>query len=528
MAQKLRRQAGRQAGKTDCLGGRPAREAFALKLGLAVAALGLVGWNSNTVGVDVTHIAQWNPGTVDEPILVNRDNPWLQGWFNTTAGNSWNGIGQYSHQYSGTCNGTIRTYEFWSPPFNTDDWATPMRPVAGYQYTDSRASQLNWAVRSGNLVPENSYAVAQAHLCNNDGLATSPSATWFQLSPSVLVVPVVLVSWIRPGLEWPPAEQDFRARGRALFDFIPFKGSYTNTAPSQWNAANTAAPEPYYDPPDDIWTQCGIQFQVVAEFKFDAQKVPPPCNKTGNVQEFAEVGAVKNLIAGQIGAGAAEELLTLLAPVRAHFGYLGCSNFRGKGDLGDTHSLHIDRADSGPAPLVAHELGHVLGLTHVGTSTNLMCGQENCTGRTITQQQCNAARTRAGEFASRFREYNRKLGRIPASNPITVYYPDPHIVDPSLVSFPFTCCEVFGSKYWASVASCPGTVLPDAACTECCTLSESPVDVEFVRLGSCGGTILEASKCTSVCCSNGGSFQLVAQAECFAAGGTPIDREYCL
>jgi len=125
------------------------RRPLLVQVAIGLSAFALVGWNQNQVGVDPGHIAQWGNGTVNEPILVNRDNPWLQGWFNTTGGNWWNGIGQYSHQYSGSCNGTIRTYEFWSPPFEVDDWATPMRPVAGSQYTGGRiGSQLN-CIRSG-------------------------------------------------------------------------------------------------------------------------------------------------------------------------------------------------------------------------------------------------------------------------------------------------------------------------------------------------------------------------------------------
>lgn len=75
---------------------------------------------------------------------------------------------------------------------------------------------------------------------------------------------------------------------------------------------------------------------------------------------------------------------------------------------------------------------------------------------------------------------------------------------------------------------CPGSALPDAACTECCVVSESPVDVEFMRLGACGGATMTADQCNLVCCSMGAWTGFVAKAECQPNGGVPLEREYCL
>ncbi|MBK7584443.1 MAG: hypothetical protein IPI67_30090 [Myxococcales bacterium] len=404
-----------------------------------------------------------------------------------------------------------------------------MRPVQGSQSTGGwSGTQLNWAVRTGNLIPENSYAVAQAHLCGGIGLYPSPSATWFQLAPDVLVVPVVLISWIKTQpLAGPASEQDFLARGRALIDYIPFKGSNINSAPNPWNAADTAAPELWYEPPDDIWTQCGIQFQVVAGFKFDAEHESSPCDPNPQVMEFAEEASIRDLVAAAIGEPAKALLLDELQPAFAEFGFAHCSNYRGK----TSKNVHaqIDREDSDQATVLAHELGHVLlGAGHVSDPANLMCGAQPCNGHTLTPNDCSVARTKAAEFAERFRTYNRKLGRVPSSNPLTPLYPDPSIQDPAVVSFQWTCCENGGGKYWAPMMMCPGTALPDAACTECCVVSENPLAVQFMRLGSCGGATLAADQCTLVCCGAGAGAGFVAKAECLASGGIPLEREYCL
>jgi len=172
--------------------------------------LGISGWNDtgcggggplptgdNGVSVEPTHVDGLASGKPSNPIVVNRDNPWFQGWHSAPAGSWATGSGSiYANEFDGSCGGkglgTVSLYEFAPRPYEVDAWQTPLRPIFGHQSTSAFGQTwLNWAVRTGNFVPDDEYAVTQQNCAGH----TKP-ATWFRLASDVLVVPVILISWL--------------------------------------------------------------------------------------------------------------------------------------------------------------------------------------------------------------------------------------------------------------------------------------------------------------------------------------------
>ncbi|MCL4750266.1 MAG: hypothetical protein KJ015_08905, partial [Myxococcales bacterium] len=518
-----------------------------LKLGILAAALCLGGWNDGQVGVKTEHISSWGSGTLSSPIVVNRDNPWFEGWYSAPPGRWMFAAGTYSHVYSSSpfAGGHLRTFEFAEPSWNSiDDWQTPIRGdslhgYGGYQ-TPDEAGWLKWAMRSGNLVPGGLYAATLAYS------GPSGPSTWFKLADDVLVVPVVVIAWRK---NYPaagdPQWQDFRTRAAALFDFIPFQGSRTTNWPADWGESSFWFPEPtmwpwtkfesedptaYYDPPDDVWTQCGIQFQVVAAFMFDAPKQFEQYCYAGARHFYDADSERNNLIEGAVGQHGRKLLVTDLSPVFAEFGYLACSNFWGNWVVGSA-TFEIDRADaSPPSNLVAHELGHVLlGSGHSSAPGNLM-RPAPANDHGLDAFQCSTARAAARDFAARFWTFNRAIGRISAQNPYAPTYI--YGEDPGPVSMEYSCCQNGSEKSWEQAGVCllgGGDILPDQKCTVCCQIQQSPPDARFRPLGGCPepDVILE-DWCDQVCCEIDAQRQLMSRLKC---DNTPeaveVDKSLC-
>ena len=402
----------------------------ALRAGVVASVLVISGWNDkgcgggggpvpsgdNGVNVEPEHVDGLASGKPSDPIEVSRDNPWFQGWYTAPPGSWATGSGSiYSTQFDGACGGqglgTLSLYEFAPRPHEVDAWQTPLRPVVGTQSTGVFGQTwLNWAVRTGNFVPGNDYAVTQQNCAGH-----TKTATWFRLASNILVVPVIVISWLRPpgSLAGSPAEQDYGSRGRALFDFIPFHGQLTDTVPAGWKPQSSANPTANYDPPDDLWSRCGIQFQVLATFVFKRRQGDQTLDNcfAGN-NHFEFLVPRNKLIAQQVGPAAAA-LIANLEPVIASFGYLNCP--WGGHAVVDERVAEIDRAAptglNSERVVPAHELGHVLGLLHENElPLNLMYG-EGDPGTELTDDQCAVARGAATKLSDRYRTYNQAIRR---------------------------------------------------------------------------------------------------------------------
>lgn len=508
-----------------------------------MSLLGVCGWSNNQAGVKMSHISSWGAGTMTDPIVVNRDNPWLEGWYEAPPGRWMQASGTYSNAYSSSpfAGGFIRTYEFWEPSWNAvDDWQTPIRGDSlagfnGYQ-TSGENGWLNWAVRSGNFVPGGLYAVA---LANANG--PTPS-TWFKLADDVIVLPVIAISWQVDNQDAGGASaQDFRTRASALFDFIPFQGSRTSnwpadwtTDPSSWPWSKHAADDPtaYYDPPDDIWSQCGIQFQVVRTFRFMKSNADIGCSEGGaNLASYNDIG---QRILAAVGASQWSLIFDELNPLVVNFAHVNCPYWFGNWVV-NHKQVEIDRADLlPPSNVVAHELGHwLVGSGHHSSAQNLMAATPaNAHG--LTQSQCDAARTTARDMAARFRAYNEKIGRIRPGNPYTPLYPPGE--DPVLLSSQNTCCETAGEKSRTLADLCLGAggeILPDSKCTDCCQISEYPPNAAFRPLGDCPAPqLLPTAQCEAVCCAvagrGGPQYSKVSRLACDTTPGAAlVSMSYC-
>jgi hypothetical protein len=480
---------------------------------------------------------------MNDPVIVSRDNPWFEGWYNAPPGRWLSAAGTYSHVYGASpfAGGFIRTWEFSEPGWSAfDDWQTPIRGdvLAGYGgfQTSDELGWLSWAVRAGNLVPGGLYAVA---LANSAGPSAS---TWYKLDDNVLVVPVVVIAWHTNNIyAGSAAAQDYRSRASALFDFIPFRGSRTSNwptdwlEPSVWPWTKTQADDPTadYDPPDDVWSQCGIQFQVVRVFRFPFDFSASPCQ--AHEHNFADPTTVRDpLIDSAIGPVERAILVDELAPVFANFGYLNCANFFGNA-VPEKKVIELDRADlPPPSNLVAHELGHVLlGAGHHSSPQNLMAAAP-ANAHALTEAQCQSARVVARDLAARFWDYNAKTRRIRAQNPHTPVYV--YGEDPVSISTQQSCCEFSGEKSWTTAGECVGVggeILPDAKCTECCEVSQIPLIGRFKPLDECPDERVRPDvKCDKVCCSlatpMGNQFQFMSRLQCENTfGATLVATSYC-
>ncbi|MBI3202085.1 MAG: hypothetical protein HYZ29_11125 [Myxococcales bacterium] len=389
--------------------------------------LGICGWNDtgcggggpqpngdNGVNVEPAHVDGLASGKPDDPIEVTRDNPWFQGWYSAPAGSWATALGKYSTTYDGSCGGqglgTLNLYEFAPRPHEVDDWHTPLRPVTGTQSTGVFGQTwLNWAVRTGNFVPGNDYAVTQQNCAGH-----TKTATWFRLASDVLVVPVILISWVHNApVAGTLKQQDFGSRGRALLDFIPFHGDLTDTVPPGWNPKSSIDPTGEYEPPDDLWSRCGIQFQVVATLVFKRRSDNQTLNNCDQGHNHFAFQTERNeLIAKALGPAAAG-FIQKLQPAIASFGYLHCP-WTGHAVVAEGVA-EINRAPPGlhdVRAVPAHELGHVLGLYHEDDSPqNLMYGAGD-PGTELLDDQCVTARGVATKFTERYRTYNQAIGRV--------------------------------------------------------------------------------------------------------------------
>jgi len=192
-----------------------------------------------------------------------------------------------------------------------------------------------------------------------------------------------------------------------------------DTADGVKNYGTSVAPDFYEMPPDDIWTQCGIQFQVVAQYEATL-----PANwqnhcyaNSSNVPDpFMNVAALHN-----------NPWLMQLAPIAVSFvddQTAGCPWWGMTVGIGGNR-IEIDHQHGGGhgATTTAHELGHALGLNHLAVSGNLMAsngpngGPGGAGWQAVTAAQCTAARTAAAALSSRYDYYNYLIGRTYSSTP---------------------------------------------------------------------------------------------------------------
>jgi hypothetical protein len=396
-----------------------------------------------------------NPG-FEEILQVTRDNPDLSGKIRLHADE----IARVEHNDE-------YTPDVWHFGFGSSDTTTllppevtllvarsrdpidDLRPESAVQSVtplrvakDAREGQTTeWQARTGSIGHDAAYLV-QSETTHRPVLGpevTSGSSRWYvQLSDDVLLVPVVVVVWINgtevAGSASVQRRQAFEAL--RLFDFEdPGEDRFwIGASPGSIERQGTVAMEA---PPDDIWSQCGIQFQVVGVITAQ-QELGRSCGRSALYRNFVEI------VEGARGPIALHGMELLqhrmrsepdaesrgwiqladrvqdLDPVIYNLGIIGGCTFAGSAYA----PRNLVEVDTDPyfgvarSPVTsAHELGHVLlgsesHCEEMHNKTQAECRAQGDLMVSFAQNErtihdCDRARRKAQEMSDRFRIYRQ-------------------------------------------------------------------------------------------------------------------------
>lgn len=364
-----------------------------------------------------------------------------------------------------------------------------------------------FGTRAGAMVHGNTYAISMKAQDRAGTRFDADKVKYVKLADDVMLVPVVIVSWKKPGSDPKFVNQTYPARN--LFDFNPIGINntplpYTRPDKSTMQPLNNQTlnplypaivdkPSPYWfaqmapdreeTPPDELWKACGIQFQVVAQFIFE---LPADWHNRCN-DKALNFGQPEWAIAKAMDSQpkVRDYLLHDLKPIYVSYGDNSpCSTGWAQNSFFATtpgKGSHIEVGYVRPRTVTAHELGHALGLDHAIDAVtkkpvegNLMRENPINTESKLTPAQCKTARAGAAAYSARFDHFNWVTGRTYSPTP-----PPP----PS----------------GTSTGQDDGDFNPGLpAETVCCM---GPTDVYNAAPGSCPGTQVAASQCDVVCCS---------------------------
>jgi hypothetical protein len=409
-----------------------------------------------------------------------------------------------------------------------------------------------WEARGGTLRPGNIYNVSPGipHWPSSQNSlpddVTHGTPIYTRLADDVLLVPVIVNFWQRPtatpegnAIDLEDLTQAFR-----LFDFQGSQEAFwaggVNGERFDQMVLNDH-PAIRETAPDDIWAQCGIQFQVIGGMVFE-DTIPTKCatdtlsfhdNATkppdalfgeyglsfSNLQILEQKFERYRIATAQTAAAAASSsnfnlkagdipgvdllqlfpLIQALNPVEYNLGNQGCASSRRGSTIPANHSVEVDSSIR-LRNTTAHELGHILLGTkkhcgEIAPPTTEDCRRENNlmvdfgTGFETRVTDCEAARMTAAEYSQRFRVYSEEVQKWEVISRECC-----HFNDGSQKLVPKSSCEASGGA----------VVLDPNTCTY----------VEAVMHNNSGEPVDGLGATQLVCCETNGQFARVAAGQC--------------
>ncbi|HET9960527.1 MAG TPA: hypothetical protein VFQ61_38920 [Polyangiaceae bacterium] len=376
-------------------------------------------------------------GSFSDPVQIRRDNPAIGGRIYVDGTQVKGSVGSDTKSFSQAkwtnATGFLQVIEYRQNGTQYARYKTPLLPQEDFQSPGAAA----FGTRAVPLVHGNVYAIGGQ--AAGSSIETQNAETWYaKLSDDVAVVPIVLVHWVPRGGS---SSSEFRATTAGAFDFYPAFAQYSgrpgvaghavpqklqsptidqqSVTSSNFNtwSAGLAQYRPFgrWTPPDELFAKCGVQFQVV-----DEVTITLPANWiAGNPENCSVHGEnapnPRNAyLTAQNNSVLARYITEKLRPAFVSLANYQCSTWHGVTANG---TGLVDLELNAPAGTLAHELGHVVGLSHTANTetTNLM--HPGAGGPDLTDRQCQTARNVAMNYSRRFDEFNRVTGRTYSSTP---------------------------------------------------------------------------------------------------------------
>lgn len=500
--------------------------------GFIALSVGMPNGCVNVHEADIDPIAS-GVGTWDDPIIVRRDNLAVVGNLEVTDALVTSKVSSpyFTDGTWTSLTGHIRLEELRSDGSAYVDQYSPILPRSEFY----GPGQAPYGTRAGVMVHGNTYAL---HLSaadeGGDSFSNEKEVVYVKLADDVLLVPIVVVSWKRPGVD--PTFVDHTHRARNMFDFHPLHiddsaapSPYTlpdNTmvtplplpsiqallanqvdSPSSSSAFSaTVAPDALEVPPDDIWAECGIQFQVVAQFIADLpEDWINECDTLG-----ANFPDPHDVVKAELDNHPLlrDYLLNDLEPIFISYGDLKeChTDWMQDGFFASTVDYDLIEVTTGgrPRTITSHELGHALGLdhavdpvTHHPIQGNLMRENPKNGERDLTPQQCEYARGQAQNlFSENYDYFNWVTGRtyadVPAPPPSGAAVEDHGEFNPGGESQ--VCCLGVDDVY-TTTGSCEKEVDMEQCIEVCCESSDSIFSTTLFRCSQLQGVAHNISVC---------------------------------